>query len=246
MLALTAHTGRAETCLSLTIVETNGTLNDRNLARATGATPFAKDLLSGWFPYHQIAFLNDGNYGNSNAWVSDSFNSFCGINFARRQQVSSIAFSRDNNEVFNDRSRGRYTFQWTAVPNPNEQTPDAAWNTIGAITNTVGTQARRQRICFPAVSATGIRILTQAAEVSPGGGGIAVDELEIYSGAPVLEIETAAVRVRWFGESNVTYQVQSSLNANTWSNLTTIVGCGAFTNIVDWTDGPRRFYRLVE
>ena len=62
---------------------------------------------------------------------------------------------------------------------------------------------------------------------------------------PELSIETAAVRLRWFGESNVTYQVQSSVNHADWSNHVAIVGSGIETNRLEWVEGERRFYRIV-
>jgi len=67
----------------------------------------------------------------------------------------------------------------------------------------------------------------------------------LESGIPLLSIETAAVRLRWFAVSNVSYQVQYSINLQIWNNLTNVVGSGAETNIVDWTDGSRKLYRLV-
>lgn len=61
----------------------------------------------------------------------------------------------------------------------------------------------------------------------------------------LLTIETAAVRLRWFAEPNVTYQVQWSPDFQSWSNLALIFGMGLETNYVDWTDGPRKFYRVT-
>jgi len=62
---------------------------------------------------------------------------------------------------------------------------------------------------------------------------------------PVLSIEVAAVRLGWFAASNITYQVQWSTNLNDWSNLVSVIGTGGNTNVVDWTDGPRKFYRCI-
>jgi hypothetical protein len=80
----------------------------------------------------------------------------------------------------------------------------------------------------------------------------AIDELRIsniqrvFTTAPALTIEPAAYRLRWLAESNVTYDVHWSTNAQDWSALTSIVGSGSETNIVDWADGPKRFYRLIK
>jgi hypothetical protein len=77
------------------------------------------------------------------------------------------------------------------------------------------------------------------------GATIELDDLKIYEVAPQLTIETAAVRLRWPTESNVTYQVQWSTDMQAWSNLTSIIGTGSDTNIVEWIDGPKKFYRLT-
>ena len=86
--------------------------------------------------------------------------------------------------------------------------------------------------------------------IGTGGAGSTaeVDDLKIYAIdlAPRLQIEVAAVRVSWFAESNITYQVQWSSQLQGWTNLVVIVGSGAQTNIVDWVSGERRFYRLVQ
>lgn len=63
---------------------------------------------------------------------------------------------------------------------------------------------------------------------------------------PFLSIETAAVRLRWFAESNSTYQIQWSADSQSWSNATLVVGGGTETNYVEWTDGPRKLYRVIK
>ncbi len=80
------------------------------------------------------------------------------------------------------------------------------------------------------------------------GSTAEVDDLKIYGVGlgPALQIEVAAVRVSWFAESNVTYQVQWSSQLQGWTNLVVVVGTGAQTNIVDWVSGERRFYRLIQ
>jgi hypothetical protein len=59
-----------------------------------------------------------------------------------------------------------------------------------------------------------------------------------------LAIETAAMRVRWAAVSNVTYQVKWSRDSHTWSNLSSVVGSDAETNVLDWSYAPPRRYRL--
>ena len=92
-----------------------------------------------------------------------------------------------------------------------------------------------------------------------GGPGL-IDQVRFYSrvlspaeisrlftieGPSKLSIQTAAVRMSWFAQSNVTYQVQWTTNFQTWSNLTSVLGADNDTNFVDWVDGTGRYYRLV-
>jgi hypothetical protein len=83
-----------------------------------------------------------------------------------------------------------------------------------------------------------------------------IDELRIsniqrvFVPMPSLSIEVAAeevaaVRLRWLAASDVNYQVQWSTDMQAWSNLTSIVGSDTETNLVDWMDGPKTFYRLI-
>jgi len=111
--------------------------------------------------------------------------------------------------------------------NTNAQNPATAWWAIGGQTAGGSTNASW-----------------------PGFAGV-IDELRIsdvqrsFTASPVLSIETAAFRLGWFAASNVNYQLQWSTNLSDWHNLTSIFGLGTQTNVVDWVDGPRRFYRLA-
>jgi hypothetical protein len=60
-----------------------------------------------------------------------------------------------------------------------------------------------------------------------------------------LQIETAAVRLRWVAETNIVYQVQWSHDMIQWSNVMSVIGTGELTNILEWTEGPRKYYRHV-
>lgn len=166
----------------LTRVEEGGTMDaSANLALASrGSVAFAKDLLPGYPDTHTIDRLNNGTYGNSSSWIGNSTNSFCGINLgATPVMVAGLAFGRDNTGGFTDRTDGTYTIQYTTVPNPSAATPDGSWTTIntltyaGASTPFFSLPSRRHRYEFPAVSATGIRMICST-------NGICVDEIELY------------------------------------------------------------------
>jgi hypothetical protein len=175
----------------LTLIEQGGSIAPGNLAASGNA--FAKDLLPN-IAAHQIAHLNDQQFGNSKSWIGNSDGTFAGISFgATPTSVSSIAFGRDNIASFTDRVAGLYTLQYTTVPNPDKDTPDPSWITIGtlnygaAVADTnFSFPSARHRFSFNAVQATGIRLLV------PSGGlttGTCIDELEVY---PAIVVTTAA------------------------------------------------------
>jgi hypothetical protein len=72
-----------------------------------------------------------------------------------------------------------------------------------------------------------------------------IRELYVLERGNILSIETAAMRLRWPTISNVTYQLQWSIDFQNWSNLFSVLGTGGETNFVDWVVDPRRFYRLI-
>ncbi len=167
---------------ALTRVEEGGTMDSSsNLALASlGAVAFAKDLLPGFAPTHTIPNLNNGTSGNASSWIGNSSNSFCGIRLgATPVPVASIAFGRDNTGALTDRTSGTYTVQYTTVANPSATTPAASWTSIGTLNYGAAapplfTQpSRRHRYDFPAVSATGVRLIATT-------NGICIDELEVY------------------------------------------------------------------
>ncbi len=82
-------------------------------------------------------------------------------------------------------------------------------------------------------------------QATAAGSTAEIDDLRIYEYGPALSIETAAVRLRWFADSNVTYQVQCSNDMHAWSDLTSVLGTGAETNLLEWTDGHKKYYRLT-
>lgn len=60
----------------------------------------------------------------------------------------------------------------------------------------------------------------------------------------LLDIQTAGFKIGWFAKSNITYQVQWTTDFQSWSNLTSVAGQNAYTNVLDWNDGGKRYYRV--
>ena len=185
ILSVELHQFKETSTGALQLVEQGGTMDPpNNLARAPGATPFAKDVLQG-FPAHRIPHINDGVYGNNNSWIGNSQNSYCAVSFgAELKTVRGIAWGRDNTGTFSDRTLGNYTVQYTTTPNPSAATPESAWVTVGSInyTGPSGTlfslPSRRHRFNFAPVDATGVRLICPGSGV---GSGACVDELELYA-----------------------------------------------------------------
>ncbi len=159
----------------LTLVQTNGTIMTTNYCRQAGAVAFAKDVLPAP-PSHTIPHVNDGVFGNSNSWIGNTLNSFCGVSFgATAVNIGSVAWGRDNTGGYTDRSAGTYTLEYTTVPNPNETT--TAWTLIGTVNypGNGSTYSVRHVYSFTAVNATGIRLTCPGSSFADGA---AVDELE--------------------------------------------------------------------
>ncbi|HMO51042.1 MAG TPA: choice-of-anchor D domain-containing protein [Kiritimatiellia bacterium] len=143
---------------------------------AIGKNAFA--LNSAFFPAHDVTYINDELYGNNRSWIGATLSSFIGVNLgATTVKVNRIAFSRDHNGMFVDRTDGTYTLQFTTTPNPNAATPDSAWQTLGSITypGNVSTPSRRNMYAFPDVWATGVRL-----KILSSGSPVAIDQIEIY------------------------------------------------------------------
>jgi hypothetical protein len=185
-LSASAHAGVVLSGGGLALVEEGGVIASGNLSATGTSTAFAKDLLPG-YPSHQIPNLNDQLFGNAESWIGNTTGTFAGVSFGGTAvQVSSIAFGRDNNGVFTDRTLGTYTLQYTTAANPTNAT--TAWTTIGTLNyqSAGGTNfafpSKRHRYTFNTVAATGIRLLVPAGGLS---GGTCIDELEAYSGIVV-------------------------------------------------------------
>ena len=168
----------------LTLLQEGGAVGAGNLALA--GTAFSQNEI-GVAP-HTTAGVNDGIAGNQSSWIGATVASFVGVNLGGTHTINRIAFGRDNTGAATDRTLGRYTLQYTTVPNPGASTPDGSWITLGtadylsASGPMFAQPSRRHLFGFPTVNATGVRILTDAA------GAVAIDELEVYLGSGGLSL----------------------------------------------------------
>ena len=173
----------------LTLAQTGGTMRAGNLALSS--VPFGRDELNffnGVEFIHKIEDINDGIYGNSSSWIGNSESSFIGLNLNGSFTINSFAFGRDNTDTFTDRSQGSYLLQYTTAANPNQNTADGLWTTIGPVYYAANGLAAsdRHEYSFAAVTATGVRLIANG---NGGASGAAIDEIEVYQ---VPEPSTAA------------------------------------------------------
>lgn len=173
----------------ITLLQQGGAIAPNDLAYvALGGFPFAKDA----FANFSATYLNDGGFGLAGYWISFSANSFAGVNLNGTFVVDRIAFGRDNTRIFGDRCLGRYTLQYTTAPSPSAATPDEQWTTIGLLDYqsaggaNFSAPAQRHLYAFPAVTATGLRLITEVQ-------GTAIDEIEIYRGQPSIGISQSGL-----------------------------------------------------
>ena len=215
----------------------DGALVPENLALASnGAVPFSSSDLGPelGIDSHAAHNINDGFYGNSHSWISASGdgNPFVGVNLGGIAAITSVAWGRDNGNgavddsapgtdacggQCDDRAGGLYTLQITAVANPDADTPDDAWTTLGTLgygenldvevgggfTAFLRHEYELSRQDDRQLLATSVRLLVPAAGL---GRGTAIDELEVYGTASGPAIESAeGFSIIWDGNDGANF-----------------------------------------
>ena len=164
----------------LTLAEVGGTMRGGNLAPSSAA--FGKDELNydtGAGFVHRIADINDGVYGNSESWIGASESSFIGLDFNGSFTIDRFAFGRDNTGTYADRAAGSYLLQYTTIADPDQNTSDNLWTTIGPVFYEASdlTTADRHEYAFAPFTATGVRLIANGNGIA---GGACIDEIEVY------------------------------------------------------------------
>jgi hypothetical protein len=106
--------GGAEVCLDeLEVFDTEG----RNVAlAANGGKASASGTLPG-YAIHQLAHINDGKFGNTNSWISNTKGSgWVQIDFPARVRVGKVVWSRDRNGLLSDRLATQYKVEAASEP----------------------------------------------------------------------------------------------------------------------------------
>jgi len=250
-------------------LEESGVVPD-NLSTEQGATAFAID--TGHNPPHTIPGLNNGEYGNSNSWIGvataeidvdgdgegDVETTFAGIDFAGTDlhSVTSFAFGRSNlGNEFADRTQGTYYVQTTVTPDPDIDTPNADWSTVGSVeisSNSFPDTYRHLYTLDSAVPATGLRVVTP-------GPGTCIDEIEIYGSVGFstepfeitdvrFDPDTREVSLTFNSQVGQSYALEASSDLKDWRELDDgIEAEGTSTTVTDDSTvpgTPTRHFRI--
>ncbi len=157
-------------------LEIYGPASADNLALASGgAKASASSCLPG-FPIHQIAHLNDGQYGNDHSWIAASEEGWAQIELAQVATVDRIVISRDRSGTHTDRLPASFEIQVSL--------DGELWRSVLCIETTKWSLAelihilpsRPTQVDFPPRQARYVRMVIS----SSGGGQPCVDELEVY------------------------------------------------------------------
>jgi hypothetical protein len=204
---------------------------------------------------HTIANVNNGQYGNTNSWISGpSATPYIAVGLTRTYKLSNFAFGRDNGNTagdccggqLTDRNLGTYTFQYTNVASPTASTtftgnPNTGWTTIGTINYASADDAVVGGAFTPwfrnqwSMSYNGAPINATAFRINTPNDQIAIDEME-FNGAAALTLQAT-------GTHNVANVVPNNLALA--SNGATafakdLIGGGAFApthTIANLNDG---------
>jgi hypothetical protein len=123
-------TNNAEPCIDELEVYTAGT-ESKNVARDAKAT--SSGDLSG-FPIHKLAHLNDGKYGNSNSWISNTVGKgWVQLELPKVETIDHIEWARDREGKYADRLAVKYRIEvavepgkWQTVASSDDRVPVGA------------------------------------------------------------------------------------------------------------------------
>lgn len=113
------QTNASEPCIDELEVFTSAA-QPRNVALAsTGAKATASGVYAnGSTPIHQLAHVNDGQYGNSRSWISsENGRGFVQIELSEPVEIDRVVWGRDRELKFRDRTATKYKIDVALEPN---------------------------------------------------------------------------------------------------------------------------------
>ena len=121
------QTNRSEPCID----ELEVFSGEKNVALASeGTIPTASGTLPG-YEIHKLVHLNDGQFGNSRSWISNSATkSWIQLEFPATQRIDRIEWARDREGRYTDRLATNYRFEasldgqtWQTVASSSDRVP---------------------------------------------------------------------------------------------------------------------------
>ena len=183
-----SETTQLQPCLDELEVFTSGG-KSRNIALASlGTKATASSTLPG-YAIHQLAHINDGEYGNDHSWISDeNGRGWVQLEFARPQLIDRVVWSRDRDNVarYNDRLPTKYAvevskdgIEWNRVAGQEDRLAISTKLSVGTIAKAEGLpeeearqfqtlQAKRRSLNEGIAEATAMRMAYVGKFVSPG------------------------------------------------------------------------------
>jgi mono/diheme cytochrome c family protein len=122
----------------------------RNVALASaGARASASGVLgNGSNPKHQLAHINDGQYGNSNSWISnEKGGGWVQIELARSERIRRVLWSRDRSndkKIYDDRVPTEYRIEVSL--------DGQSWKTVASSVDRLPAELRKRITAIPTLS----------------------------------------------------------------------------------------------
>ncbi len=164
----------------LQVAETNAQ-GLANLALNPKAEASASSCLAG-HDKHRIPHLNDGYYGNSHSWISDSDPSWAEIDLGAAYWIYAAAFGSDNSGQYSDRAATKFKVLVATTYSADSTAP--TWSTVWQQKSGHPVHTRAQKR-FQPVRARWIRV----AIAETNGTNARIDEIEVFGQAEPIPAE---------------------------------------------------------
>ena len=178
-----------------------GKSSSSNLALASSGTKVTSSGSLGGFPIHKLEHLNDGKYGNSQSWISDTPGSgWVQIELREPVEIGRVVWGRDRNGVYADRLAIKYKVEaaaeegkWQLVASSKDRLPlgGAAANSVNRFaslpvelrTRAEGLAAESQRLIEKLKSLQNVNVAYAGTFSQPGA------TYRLYRGDPTQKRE---------------------------------------------------------
>jgi hypothetical protein len=163
-----------------------------NFALLEAATPNADSVIAGWCPQrHCTEYLNDGFYNNCRSWITDSGGpeAWAEVDMGDVYVIKKVGIGSDHCGNYQDRFA--QDFKILVATEYNEESNADTWKEV--YDNQNGDEVHETAYFgFTEVEARYVRIF-----VVTGGGGVRIDELEIYGTSPTAVYPQGKLTTTW-------------------------------------------------